>query len=443
MAKKLISIDDSKTGEAALPEAVNAALRNTYAPASQVAAAKTAGLLRAAAPSTRANVKTVIGAFEAGHGWTASGGGLASSDLNHTEDFFLGTQSVKVTSSTAGTAIGVKKTGLTLDATGSDIRIWFKYDNAAALQNMQILIGSTDLQNRYTRIVLDLSTTNTGVGFTALPGDWGVIDVPFDTLAVMGTPNRSAIEAIQITITPKSGQVLNAWVGGVALVPRDELNRWPNGVVTLTFDDSYTGQWTIAKPYMDARGIRGTFFPIAETVGGAYFTMDNLKALRDQGHEIGAHATSIAAHTSGIASLTQAQRIAELEQLRQWQIDNGFNSTSYAYPNGDWSRAAAIDVGKYFESGRLAFANFPGGVRPEDQFRVRAVNGATQQASLNSFVDQIKASRGWLNVVFHNIVDTGASGNNISTANFKAFIDYVLAQGVPIRTQGEVISLAR
>lgn len=32
MAKKLISIDDSKTGEAALPEAVNAALRNTYAP---------------------------------------------------------------------------------------------------------------------------------------------------------------------------------------------------------------------------------------------------------------------------------------------------------------------------------------------------------------------------------------------------------------------------
>lgn len=38
MAKKLISIDDSKTGEAALPEAVNAALRNTYGrafPASQ------------------------------------------------------------------------------------------------------------------------------------------------------------------------------------------------------------------------------------------------------------------------------------------------------------------------------------------------------------------------------------------------------------------------
>jgi len=30
MAKKLISIDDSKTGEAALPEAVNTALRNTY-----------------------------------------------------------------------------------------------------------------------------------------------------------------------------------------------------------------------------------------------------------------------------------------------------------------------------------------------------------------------------------------------------------------------------
>lgn len=431
-----------KLDQAAVDARVTAVGNATYATQAAIATAQSTSLLRTPTPSTRANPKVMVGAFAAGHGWTASGGGLASSNLNDTADFFLGTQSVKLVSlSTSGTSASAK-TGLALDATGCDIRIFFKYDSAAALSNMKILLGAAGLADRYEKIVLDLSTSSTGAGYPSLPGDWCVIDVPFSSFATIGSPTRSAIDTIQINILNKSGQPVTVQFGGVALVPTDELSRWPNGVVTLTFDDSYVGQWTNGRTYLDKFGLRGTFFPIVGSLGGSYFTLDNLKALRDQGHEIGAHATSSAAHTTGIASLSESARRAELEQLRQWQADNGFNSTSYAYPNGDWSRAAAIDVARYYDSARLAFANFPGGVRPEDQYRIRAVNGGSQQASLNGFVDQAKAGKGWLNVVFHDIVASGATGNNITTANFQAFVDYCIAQGVPIRTQGEVMAKA-
>ena len=70
MAKKLISIDDSKTGEAALPEAVNAALRNTYAPIGSVGGGDSQGSLNladyltegATATQNRTEIGTAIAA---------------------------------------------------------------------------------------------------------------------------------------------------------------------------------------------------------------------------------------------------------------------------------------------------------------------------------------------------------------------------------------------
>ena len=414
-----------------------------YATQSDLTTTQSTSLLRTPTPSTRSNPNKMIGSFASGHTWTSAGAGLASANLNDTSDFFLGDRSVKLVSLTTSGTSAATIGGLSLDATGCDVRIFFKYDSPTALSSLKIMLGSGGaLTDRFEKIFLDLGSTSTAVGYPSLPGDWTVLDIPWSTFGVTGSPTRSAITNMQLNVINKAGSAVTIQFGGVALIPNDELNKWPNGVVTLTFDDSYAGQWTNARPYLDKFGLRGTFFPIVGSLGGSYFTLNNLKALRDQGHEIGAHATSVSAHTAGIVALTQEERRAELESLRQWQADNGFNSTSYAYPNGWWSREAAIDVGRYYDSGRLAFSNMIGSVRPEDPFRLRAVNGATQQASLNGFVDQVKSGKGWLNVIFHDVVASGASGNNITTANFTAFIDYCLSQGVPIRTQAEVMARA-
>lgn len=412
----------------------------TFAPI----ATQSTSLLRSPTPPTRTNPKSMVGAFAAGHSWTIAGAGVASSNLNDTADFFFGTQSVKVVSlSTSGTS-AVTINGLSLDFTGCDIRVIFKYDNPAAFGSAKIMLGSGgSLNDRFEKIFLDLGSTSTAQGYPALPSDWTVLDIPWSTLGITaGTPNRASITNVQLNVVNKAGFPVTVQFQGIAVIPNDELVKWPNGVVTISMDDSYIGQWTYARPYLDKYGLRATFFPIVNSIGGSYFTLDNLKALRDQGHEIGAHAMSSSSHSAGLVSPTQQQRRSELEQLRQWQADNGFNSTSYAYPNGWWSRDAAVDVARYYNSARLAFSNIPGSVRPEDPFRLRAVNGATQKASLNTFVDQIKAGRSWLNVVYHDIRDTGGTSNDVTPAEFRAFVDYCVAQGVPIRTQSEVMARA-
>lgn len=411
----------------------------TYAPAST----KSTALLRPPSRATMANVKSMVGAFTPGHGWTSAGAGLASSDLNDTTDFSMGTQSVKLVSLAPTGTFAASKSGLSIDATGCDVRVFFKYTDPTALGSIKVMLGSGGtLNDRFEKIFFDLGSTATAVGYPALPGEWSVLDIPWSVLAATaGSPVRNNITNIQINIVNKNGVAATVRVGGVAFVYNDEMNRWPNGVVTLTFDDTAPGQWNIARPYLEQFGIRSTYFPIVGSLGGA-FTLDNLKALRDRGNEIGAHAMTSATHAVGIVAPTQSQRRAELEALKQWQLDNGFDSKSYAYPLGAWSREAAQDISRYFDSARLAFANFPGSVQPEDPYRIRSVNGATQQASLNGFVDQAKAGKSWLNVTFHDIRDSGGTSNDVTVANFKAFIDYCLAQNVPIRTQGEVMAKA-
>lgn len=66
---------------------------------------------------------------------------------------------------------------------------------------------------------------------------------------------------------------------------------WPYGVkaaVAVTFDDNCPGQFTHARPALDARGMKGTFFIIT---GNTQYLRDwdTLRSVAAAGHEIGSH----------------------------------------------------------------------------------------------------------------------------------------------------------
>lgn len=443
-------VADGTTGKANAADVYDKTAADArYATAASVTGAVSASLLRPPSPSTRANVKRTAGAFAAGHGWTALGAGLASSNLNDTADVFFGSQSVSLTSNTTSGTVATTKTGLALDFTGADLRIVFKYNAATALNTLTLLLGDAGLANRYQVPILDLSTTTTAAGYPALPGDWCVLDIPWSRVelnAIGSAPSRSSIDTAQLNGTNKAGQVLNLHFDLIAAVPQDEYNQWGNGVLSLGLDDCKPGQFDIVRPILDANGDKCTLFPIIGGIGvGGGMTLAQMKTMADQGHEIGAHAFDTTTHAAGIAGLTTTARRAALEQLVQFYLDNGITGvTSYAYPNGDWSKAAAADVARYFASGRLAFATSAETARPANQFSYRAVavNAAATASTITALMDQAKLSKGWLNLVLHDVVTSGATGLQANRATIQTIVDYAHTIGMPIRTVGEVISKA-
>ncbi|TJZ99039.1 polysaccharide deacetylase family protein [Actinacidiphila oryziradicis] len=88
---------------------------------------------------------------------------------------------------------------------------------------------------------------------------------------------------------------------------------FPGGVVSVTFDDSYVDQYSLAQPKMDSLGFRGTAYTTAEAVGSnhsVYMNLSDLRSLQNFSNwEIAGPAYSATNHgmANGFADLTSDQ----------------------------------------------------------------------------------------------------------------------------------------
>lgn len=112
----------------------------------------------------------------------------------------------------------------------------------------------------------------------------------------------------------------------------------------LTVDDGYADNYTIGAPAFERYGMRGSFCIIPDLVGTpGYMTWDQLRDLRDRGHECVVHGCR-----GGVANLSLLPSYAaifdEVSYSRQALIDQGLNvrgsANVYVYPQGIFERSA-------------------------------------------------------------------------------------------------------
>ncbi len=104
-------------------------------------------------------------------------------------------------------------------------------------------------------------------------------------------------------------------------------------------------------------------FPIVDRVGTAgNMTLAQIKSLCDvNGWDIGGHSYTTAAHAAGYSALSAADVDADLYNMKQWLMDNGFRGSDFwAWPLGDDSAALQAKVSKYFTYARHTYQR-PGG----------------------------------------------------------------------------------
>lgn len=405
--------------------------------------------------------------FQSGHGWVASASGVASSNLNDTTDFVRGTQSARVTTNgTTATPANLQVAGLpSVDLTGKDIRILLKIDNHANVSSVNFFVGTSGFVNFF-RWRLH-STTNSNQLLQS--GDWVTVTLSWaDVESAAGTFTLTGgVPSTKTGFTDFRVQVIDRGAGPVTFrVQAVEVidatkGTFPQGVVTVCFDDSYASVHDLARPIMDARGIPGTTYSIAERVGTpTYVTVPQLRNVQDMsGWEVAGHSYSAAAHTNRYPSLTAEEADDDLRSLKAWLVTNGFPSESFAYPGGRFdptTDGVPVDqlVGRYFNSARSILYNFSVETFPPAmRTRLRALSGissvigvgdranVTTLTGTGGGLDRCQAQGSWLILTFHRIVtSTPTDPAECSQADFQTVMDAIVARGIPTATVADVLN---
>lgn len=410
-------------------------------------------------PQTRVN-DTMVTMFQSGHTF-AKNGAPGTVNLNDTSDFCLGTQSLSMVSAAGGTGqtISVRNTAATgIDLTGRQLRIWVKVTNRAALNSLAIFAFSGSTSNSYSW-TWDHGTDLFPLG---MENCWVPITLNFANAGTSGTPSRSNITQWQFNMSDNGTGVVTVRLNGLGHFA-DASTLYPNGVIIISFDDGWDTQYLNAGPVLAARGLKASFHIIADRIGTAgYMTLGQLYDLKNkQGHEISAHAYTLANHNLNFQNLfvqQGEQALAdELANVKDWLIDKGFadGSDIMVLPNGAYgvdpnNGPSAFTVAqRYFAYVRTIYAHqgqYVETIPPADPTKLRAISGISgfaggiSAATVASYVTKVRNNACLGTLVFHRITSGAAtSTNECSLADFTTIIDNVIASGVTVLTMGDVM----
>ncbi len=399
----------------------------------------------AQAPLLRFAEQTVVSSvtqFQSGHGFTVSGT-PGSSNLNDTSTFVLGTQSASVTTNGAGASATIGRAAMgTYDFTDKMPKIWVRVDSVTKGSNLNFTMGDTGFANRY---AWRFDTTQ-AQKFTT-EGDWVGFTLSWGQVLTTGTPNRAAITDFRFSATDDSTGAVTLHVNGIGMV-EEPVSKYPNGVVSITFDDGFLSQHTEALRVMAPYAFKGTAYIIIDKIGNYtnFMTLAQVQALQSSGWQISAHSYTTGGHDTAFPNLTSQTALeSEIIQTRDWLLRNGFNGYDhFAYPQGEITGGTlnvVSTVGTYFSSARSIYERSRETYPPADarKLRVLYVQNTDTLASIQTEVTTAKANREWLILVFHNLTSSPSVTVDWAISDFEALMATIYGAGIPVKTIDEVL----
>lgn len=376
--------------------------------------------------------ETVIENFQSGHGWTHSGDGTQSDDIS---DFVRGTQSLKVV--TYGNNIRSISTSPilspTLDMTNKQFAIYVKIDNKNDIGLFRFEASSNNFDSDWFSWKMERDSKQ-----LFDPNLWQRITFTWNqdyrNGLTTGTPDITSINALRIEFTGKTSQVVTMRINGITT-----FDTTPDeGIIVLSFDDSYDTDYNVAMKKMSNYGFLGTSYIIPNSIGlPGRLSMNQLHEMQDiHGWDISGH------HETSMFPLSHDQRNEILQEVKQFLVDNGFvqGAGNYAYQGGAWNADILELTRKYFISART-IADTDETIPPQDYYRLRAllVQKNVSPQNLLSAAENTRTDKSLIIFIFHKIVATPSDNVEYSIDNFNAFIDGLHERGIKPQTMSEAI----
>lgn len=219
-------------------------------------------------------------------------------------------------------------------------------------------------------------------------------------------------------------------------------SRFPQGIVSFTFDDGWKSSYDNAIPLLESRGFKSSNYIVTGRLAPgtfpAYIKQGDVLSLQSRGHEIGAHTVT---HRN-LTTMSTAEARQEIRGSRQDLLDAGVNSvTTFAYPFGAYNSTVRQIV---TEEGFFAARTTDNGLNAKTQdpytLKRHSMEITTTLAQVKQEINRAIAEKTWLILVFHEI---NTSGRRYSvTPQFVAdVVDYVDQKNIPVVTVAEGVAL--
>lgn len=202
------------------------------------------------------------------------------------------------------------------------------------------------------------------------------------------------------------------------------------GVVTLWFDDAWISQFTIGFPIMEANGFKGVLAVPTQLVGfEAYASWAQIKRLDYAGWEMASHTQT---HSCEPEALTAEGIYRELGLSWVDMHEHGLTVQHFVAPCGAEGGIQTQEAKNHYLTQRLTDT----GINPlplPDPYHILAnsVEAKTQVAEVEAWLNQAKQARGWLNIVFHQIDETGEE-YSVTPKRFAEMIAAVKTSGLEV-----------
>lgn len=212
----------------------------------------------------------------------------------------------------------------------------------------------------------------------------------------------------------------------------------PLGLVTLNFDDGWKTTHNNTIPILNAAGFKSTQYIITGRFHfPAYVTQDQVLAMHNQGHEIGAHTRT---HRD-LTTLSQTEMQSEIAGSKSDLENLGITVKTFAYPFGAYNSATDTVVRRAgFSGARTSNGGFNTSNSNRYFLARQPVEANTTFAQIKSWIDDSAQNETWLVLVFHR-VDTNGTQYAITPALFKQIVDYLKQKSSKVVTTAEAIDL--
>jgi peptidoglycan/xylan/chitin deacetylase (PgdA/CDA1 family) len=180
------------------------------------------------------------------------------------------------------------------------------------------------------------------------------------------------------------------------------------GMLSITMDDSYPSQNTLAAPLMSKYGVTATIYNITRQLD-LYGDLPNALALANAGHEVGSHTVT---HPD-LTTLSVTDVDTELANSQSYLVSNLGSVDSFATPMGSYNATVLTEIRKYYQSHRT--------VNPGLNYMGSSVYELNSDGAYNtvspsqicSMLQDTATYRGWRILMFHDFTTDPTSNADL------------------------------
>jgi hypothetical protein len=339
----------------------------------------------------------------------------------------FGAASVKITPAGNGNAAKATFPLTAQDWTNDGITFWVRSDAWANITDGYLLISTAGVFGSFFTCQFRPMIAR------AVNGEWTQVSFTRGDFTVgAGTPTWATVNRIMFQVYSATGTTPNLWIDQI------ERNRGSRrGVVAIGFDDGFATTATLAKPYMDGYGFRGSTNIILGRIGtNGFMSQAQIDGLADAGWDISAHAEN------DLTTLAFAAAETDVSAIKAYLDDRNYKGRNiYVYALGGQNTALRAMVRKYFAAARgtSTSGQYLSRLNPTN-FTARQAGQAISVATITGWIAQAAADGRFLPLIFHNLPATTSLAEDVLPANFRAVMDYLATANVDVLTISEALA---